>query len=52
MTAKAFHKAVLNKKCIVWLSGKPMPAAFAANMQYWRLVGTLPSLTLYKPKKK
>jgi len=51
MTAKALEKIRKSGGCVVWLSGRHMPAAFLCSMQYWRVAEMLPHLKPYKPKR-
>ena len=51
MSVADLMRAVKNRKCVVWFTGKPMPAAFLVNMSFGRVIQFLPLLKLYKPKK-
>ena len=44
-------KAMNSKKCVVWLSGRHMPASFLSGMPFRTVVNALPEIRFYKPKK-
>ena len=52
MTAKTLLKAALDQKHVAGLPWGHSPAAFVISMQFRYIMGLLPSLKIYKPKRK
>lgn len=52
MTPQQLMKLGKSGKCVVWLSGRHMPVAFIAHMEFWRVMNALPRIKPYKPKRK
>lgn len=52
MTPKTLLKLAQAGKCVVWLSGRHMPATFLASMQFRFVMNHLPSIKQHRTKKK
>jgi hypothetical protein len=49
MTPQELMNLAKRGKCVVWLSGRHMPAAFLMSMQFRFVMSYLPKMKEYKP---
>lgn len=52
MTANQLMKLAQQGKCVVWLSGRHMPAAFLISMHFRDVMNSLGAIKPYKRKNK
>lgn len=52
MTAKRLMTLANTKKCVVWMSGRPVPATFVVGIPFRFVMWWLPKIKEYKTKRK